>query len=322
MSDGSDWALDQAALETAWTANYLGYRTRVSKYPTFANRGSRTHFVSPDLAVRFASVSDSFSFDYFHGLPHQGERYEERMRRLLKVRSKISNIRVTNEQVASGLQDLGFGEQVVKIPLGVDLNKFHLSQDKQASKAYFGIPQDAFVLGSFQKDGLGWDLGMDPKVEKGPDILIEAINQVSKKIENLHVLLAGPSRGFVTSCLDELKIPFTHLGQVSEQEITLLYQALDVYLIASRLEGGPRAILESLASGVPVVATPVGQTYEVMQPELGNLICSSVNPGELAALVVKVFIEGTTKAKSGFYRSKAELFSLGRQAELWRKVFD
>jgi glycosyltransferase involved in cell wall biosynthesis len=44
-----------------------------------------------------------------------------------------------------------------------------------------------------------------------------------------------------------------------------LYHALDLYLVTSREEGGPLAILESLATGTPIVSTKVG-----LAPDLIN----------------------------------------------------
>ena len=43
-----------------------------------------------------------------------------------------------------------------------------------------------------------------------------------------------------------------------------LYHALDLYLMTSREEGGPMALMESMASGVPVVATSVGMAPDLI----------------------------------------------------------
>jgi glycosyltransferase involved in cell wall biosynthesis len=44
-----------------------------------------------------------------------------------------------------------------------------------------------------------------------------------------------------------------------------LYHALDAYLVSSRQEGGPKAVLEAMASGVPLVTTRVGQAMDLAQ---------------------------------------------------------
>jgi glycosyltransferase involved in cell wall biosynthesis len=43
------------------------------------------------------------------------------------------------------------------------------------------------------------------------------------------------------------------------------YAAIDVCLVASRDEGGPRAVLEAMATGVPLVSTRVGQAADLVR---------------------------------------------------------
>jgi glycosyltransferase involved in cell wall biosynthesis len=43
------------------------------------------------------------------------------------------------------------------------------------------------------------------------------------------------------------------------------YDAIDVCLVTSRDEGGPRAVLESMATGVPLVSTRVGQAADLVR---------------------------------------------------------
>ena len=44
-----------------------------------------------------------------------------------------------------------------------------------------GLPDDAFVVGSFQKDGVGWGDGLEPKLVKGPDVLVEALARAHER---------------------------------------------------------------------------------------------------------------------------------------------
>ena len=104
------------------------------------------------------------------------------------------------------------------------------------------------VIGSFQKDGKGWGEGNEPKLIKGPD-----------------VLLTGPARGYVKTGLESLKIPCKHLYLQDYREIGKYYQALDAYLVTSREEGGPKGVLESMASGIPLISTRVGQAQDLVK---------------------------------------------------------
>ncbi len=128
-----------------------------------------------------------------------------------------------------------------------------------------GIPDATVVIGSFQKDGNGWGEGNEPKRIKGPDIFVEVVKRLKEKIPNVLVLLTGPSRGFVKRGLSAAGVPFVHRLLDRYAEVGHYYQAIDLYLVTSRDEGGPKAILESMASGVPLVTTRVGQAIDLVR---------------------------------------------------------
>jgi glycosyltransferase involved in cell wall biosynthesis len=60
-------------------------------------------------------------------------------------------------------------------------------------------------------------------------------------------------------------IPYLYQGWVSYKEMAPLYFACDAYLIASREEGGPAAVLECMATGTPLVSTRVGMAVDVIR---------------------------------------------------------
>lgn len=91
--------------------------------------------------------------------------------------------------------------------------------------------------------------------------------------------LTGPARGYVKQGLDKLGIPFIHKYVKDQRELVSCYHALDLYLMTSREEGGPMGLMESMSSGVPVVATRVGMAPDLILPgENGGL----ANPGDPA----------------------------------------
>jgi glycosyltransferase involved in cell wall biosynthesis len=78
------------------------------------------------------------------------------------------------------------------------------------------------------------------------------------------VLLTGPSRGYLLSKLRKLKIDLKYFKVDNYSMMPLYYQALDLYLITSREEGGPKGLLESIASSIPVVSTKVGMAEDLL----------------------------------------------------------
>jgi glycosyltransferase involved in cell wall biosynthesis len=143
------------------------------------------------------------------------------------------------------------------------------------------LPKDKLIIGSFQKDGQGWGEGNDPKLEKGPDVFCDTVEQIAHKYP-VHVLLTGPARGYVKKRLQDAGISFTHDYLKEYKNIIEYYQALDLYIVSSREEGGPMAILECMASGIPFVTTPVGMVPDIIKDRYNGLVTTSVNSAELA----------------------------------------
>jgi glycosyltransferase involved in cell wall biosynthesis len=91
----------------------------------------------------------------------------------------------------------------------------------------------------------------------------------------IHVLLTGPARGYVKNRLEKAGISFTHHYLKNYLEIVNYYNALDLYIIASRVEGGPKAFLEAWACGVPLVSTKVGMVPDLMTSGENGFITES-----------------------------------------------
>ncbi len=51
------------------------------------------------------------------------------------------------------------------------------------------------------------------------------------------------------------------------ETLNKLYNILDLYLVTSRIEGGPQAILECSITKTPIVSTNVGVAPEILHPE-------------------------------------------------------
>jgi len=81
---------------------------------------------------------------------------------------------------------------------------------------------------------------------------------------------------------NDKKIKVNWLGQVSNSEVELFYEnnSVDVFVNSSESEGIPVSIMEAISFGVPVVATDVGGTREIVSDIVGTLVPSGVS-GEL-----------------------------------------
>jgi glycosyltransferase involved in cell wall biosynthesis len=206
---------------------------------------------------------------YFHGRPGTGVlEFDASYEKLCQEHPHIQRIQVSHSEMRDVILGSGIApEKVFMIPIGINLSFFKVQtpESRRQARVRLGIPESAVVVGSFQKDGVGWGEGLEPKLVKGPDIFLKAVECLKQRIPEIFVLLSGPARGYVKAGLESLRVPYRHLYLESYPEVGQLFQALDVYIVASRQEGGPKAVLESMASGVPLVTTRVGQAMDLVR---------------------------------------------------------
>lgn len=262
---------------------------------------------------------------YYHGYPGSDEIADRCLASLRRYHHKIARIQVTHQRIRDVLLEQGVAEEKLHmIPIGIDIELFTAVTDelRAAARERLGIPEAAFLVGSFQKDGVGWGDGLVPKRIKGPDILVETLARAKQRIPELWVLLTGPARGYVKAQLDRLGIPYRHLFLQNFKELPACYHALDAYLVSSREEGGPKAVLESMATGVPVVSTPVGQASHLIRSGVNGLLASGFSPEELAGLLGSLYgreTQGPLLRANGFKTARENAYSA--QLSLWKQFW-
>ena len=261
---------------------------------------------------------------YFHGKPGTGIReFDELYQRLVRYHEKITRIQVSHSEMRDCLLATGIlPEKVHLIPIGINTAYFSIqtSDSKSRARDHYGIPQTAIAVGSFQKDGVGWGEGREPKLIKGPDIFIQSMELLKHAFPELFVVLSGPSRGYVKERLDKLGIPFRHFLLNRYAEIGELFQTLDLYLVTSRQEGGPKAILESMASGVPIVTTKVGQAMDLVEHGKNGFMVE-IEDAEGLAHWSRWVLDHPSDMRSILEQGRrvAEQNTYGEQLPLWKK---
>ena len=218
----------------------------------------------------FQRSGNALGLAYFHGRPGTPgmPEFDACFETMRKRHAEIDRIQVTNREMEALVRSTGIAEEKVHlIPIGIDVEVFRPADEAtcSASRGRFGLPESAFVLGSFQKDGVGWGEGLEPKLIKGPDLLLAVAERVAEQVPELYVLLTGPARGYVRAGLERRGIPYRHMLLADVEAVADAYAAIDVCLVASRDEGGPRAVLESMATRVPLVTTRVGQAADLVR---------------------------------------------------------
>tara|TARA_A100001011_G_scaffold142227_1_gene150220 strand:+ start:16519 stop:17436 length:918 start_codon:yes stop_codon:yes gene_type:complete len=191
------------------------------------------------------------------------EKFDNKERKNFFKRDKYVNVyhsisKKTTQQLRS-LTD----KEIITIPFWVNQNLFYENKDKSGLKQKYGINENTFIIGSFQRDTEGKDL-ISPKLSKGPDQFIEIVKHYYSQNKNLLVLLAGKRRNYILDQLNKFDIPSLYLEMVENEDLNELYNILDLYIVASRVEGGPQAIFECALSKTPIISTDVGIASEIL----------------------------------------------------------
>ena len=148
-------------------------------------------------------------------------------------------------------------------PFWIDSKKFFNIKDSQSLRKKFNLKDNDFAIGSFQRDTEGSD-NKSPKLEKGPDNFLEIIKNLDYENKDLKVVLTGKRRNYIINKLNELKISFEYFQMVDNKRLNELYNSLDLYIVASRVEGGPQSILECALSKTPIISTDVGVANQIL----------------------------------------------------------
>jgi len=136
---------------------------------------------------------------------------------------------------------------------------------KDVLRAKYNIPINHFVIGSFQKDTEGET--DKPKMSKGVDVFIKIVTDMKNNKKKPFVVLSGWRRTYIINNLKQLNIPYVYHEMVSLEELNQLYNCLDLYIVSSRVEGGPRAILECAIAKIPIISTDIGISDLILSSE-------------------------------------------------------
>jgi len=127
--------------------------------------------------------------------------------------------------------------------------------------------------------------------QKDPLLLIESLKLSVASVPNLHLVIVGD--GVLRSRVEEvvrvhgLTAQVHFLGVQPPLEIAEILRAADLYALCSAYEGMPIAMLEALATGLPVVSTDVGEVRLVVHDGINGHISATRDPKSFADAIVR-----------------------------------
>jgi glycosyltransferase involved in cell wall biosynthesis len=171
----------------------------------------------------------------------------------------------------------GMSKKSVIIPGGVDTEVFSPPRDRNSIRKKLGLPQGKIIL--FTVRNLRQRMGLMN--------LIKAMVELGDIREKVHLVIGG--KGELEEKLKrfsaEQKIidSITFSGHISEDNLPKFYQAADFFILPTeKLEGFGMVTLEALATGLPVIATPVGATPEILSQIGSGWLCEDTSSKALS----------------------------------------
>ena len=187
------------------------------------------------------------------------------------------------------------GETIEVIPVGIDTNKFNPSnRSKDLKLKYSG--KILLYVGPFLK-------------RKRIPLLLKAMGKVIKQFPDVHLVLIGKGMmwDYCKQLSKKLKIQkyTTFLGFIPHDKLLKFYASSDIFVFPSELEGFGQVILESMASGTPVICANKPPMSEI----IGNAgITFKINNVEnLSQMILKLLnneVELTNLKKSSIIEAK------------------
>jgi colanic acid/amylovoran biosynthesis glycosyltransferase len=189
-----------------------------------------------------------------------------------KLRAKIADAAAVvctsdfaRSQVAS-LADPSTLEKVTTVRCGIDVERFAPGTGGERDA---GATLEVLCVAALSR-------------RKGHRVLIEALRDA----EGVHVTLAGDGaeRAALEALVDRhgLRDRVRFLGAVAHDRVADLYRRADIFCLPSFAEGLPTVLMEAMASGLPVVATNVMGTAELVEHGVSGYVLPPARPDLVA----------------------------------------
>jgi glycosyltransferase involved in cell wall biosynthesis len=210
-------------------------------------------------------------------------------------------------------------DRLVAVPNAVELQRFATPAElgRSAVRGQWGIPADAPVLGVLAR--------LAP--QKGLTYLVSALPAILAQHPDTYALVVG--EGYLRP---DLEAQARSLGVESRlllvgyhANVVDYLRASDIFVLPSLFEGMPLSILEAMGAGLPVIATAVDGTPEVVIEGETGLLVPPADPPALAQAVNRLLDDRQLAARLGRAgRARADAFSeaalLDRVGEVYRQA--
>ncbi|HEV2618654.1 MAG TPA: glycosyltransferase family 4 protein [Acidobacteriaceae bacterium] len=194
-----------------------------------------------------------------------------------------------SEEVRQRLLKAGVRDQrICKIRNGIDLRPFARPIPLPEAVTQ---PDRALIVGLVGR--LAW--------EKGVDIFLSAAAQAIPQFPHAQfvILGEGPDRDSLQQSIDTLGLRNHVILAGRRDDMPAAFASFDLMVSSSRQEGLPMAILEGMATALPLIATAVGDVPTVIRDGVTGLLVPSENVASLTTAILDLLNDPAKRARLG-----------------------
>lgn len=230
------------------------------------------------LAARYANIP--FSITY-HGWPVFYDAFGSRIREKVRACSFVRCISYFCRSQLLIFSQVPDTSNLEVIHCGINVKNYHYRAPRDKAEVIFCAARLS--------------------TEKGLWLLIEAFATLRKAGHDLRLRLAGngPELAMLTEQSKQLGVSddVFFLGNLDEAGIQLELQNADLFVLPSMVEGIPVSVMEAMAVGVPVVATNVGGTGELVYNEITGLLVRASDSEALVSSILRLVGDPSLRRK-------------------------
>lgn len=265
------------------------------------------------IAAYFTGVSLVSTLNSWYATEHSVGSWRSRFYSMLELRTNavLDRYIVVSRSIQDALLKCGIApDKIDLIYNAVETDQLPLAADRESMVMSLGLPLDGIILMAAGR--LTW--------AKGYEDLIQALAILVKEDDRICCLVAGDGelRESLKTLIEQMGLTqhIILLGHLSRQKVLSLIASCDIFVMPSRSEGTPIALLEAASFRKPIVATSVGGIPELVKNEDECLLVESGNVFELANSIRRLVRDKALSERlgEGAYRRVQSDFSMDAQA--------
>ncbi len=200
-----------------------------------------------------------------------------------------SGIVAVSDEVTQKLQSAGVDKSRVRlIRNGVDLRPFgNAHRPRQIQN---GVDR-SLCIGLVGR--LSQEKGVDLFLRAAADVLVDL------PLTKFSIVGDGPDKPELEALIDQLNIRASASLLGRTEDMASFYASLDILVSSSRQEGLPIALLEGMASGLPLIATAVGAVPSIVQNDRTGILTPAENVAALAEAMSHLLRESALRERYG-----------------------